>query len=147
MLSRVLAGTIAFSITFFVLGFIVFGLFLGPNVMQKYITPDAAKLFYEMPVWAALIVGYLVLGFLVAYIFQNWAGIRTFKGGLIGGAIVLFLLELYFQLSLVAFMKMHTSYIPVIVDVIGTTVIGALAGGVTGVALGMINRNERATGS
>jgi len=135
-----LAATVAGGITFFILGFIIFGLLLGPNLMQQYISPDAAKLMNETPVWAPLIIGNLVLAFLLAYIFDRWATISTFAGGLVGGAIVLFLIDVYFQMMFLAFMKMHTSYTPVIADIIGTTVLGAISGGVIGLVLGMMNK-------
>ena len=141
MLTRVIVATIAGGVAFFFLGFIIFGVLLGPNLMQQYITPDAARLMNETPVWAPLILGNLVLAFLLAYIFEYWAGIRTFAGGVIGGAVILFLLDLYFQMMFLAFMKMHTSYVPVIADIIGTTIAGALAGGVVGAVLGMMNKS------
>lgn len=140
MLTRVLVATIAGGAAFFFLGFIIFGLLLGPSVMQQYISPDAAKLMNETPVWAPLILGNLVFAFLLAYIFEYWAGIRTFAGGLIGGGVIAFLLDLYFQLMFLAFMKMHTSYVPVVVDVIATTIMGAIAGGVIAAVLGAMNK-------
>jgi hypothetical protein len=140
MLTRILAATVAGGIAFFILGFLIFGLLLGPNMMQQYISPDAAKLMNETPVWAPLIIGNLVLALLLAYIFERWATISTFVGGLIGGAIIVFLLDTYFQMMFLAFMKMHTSYIPVIGDIIGSTVMGALAGGVIGAVLGMMKK-------
>ncbi len=140
MPTKLLAAAIAGGITFFFLGFIIFGLLLGPNVMLQYITPDAAKLMNETPVWAPLILGNFVLAFLLAYIFEYWAEIRAFAGGLIGGAVVLFLLDLYFQMMFLAFMKMHTSYVPVIADVIGTTIIGAISGGVIAAVLGAMSK-------
>ena len=140
MLIRMLAAAIAGAIAFLVLGTIIFGMLLGPNLMQQYISPDAAKLMNEIPVWVPLIVGNLVLAFLLAYIFDRWATIHTFVGGMKGGALILLLLDVYFQMMFLAFMKMHTSYIPVIADIIGTTVMGALAGGVIGLVLGMMNK-------
>jgi len=143
MLTKLIAATVAGAITFLILGFVIFGLILGPNVMLPNITPDAAKIMNLEPVWVWLILGYLVLAFLLAFVFQRWAGIRTFSGGVKGGAIILFLLDLYFQMMFLAFMKMHTSYLPVIVDVIGTAVIGAISGGVVGMVLGMMSKEDQ----
>jgi hypothetical protein len=144
MLTRILAATVAGGITFFILGFIIFGLLLGPSIMQPAMNPDAAKLMYDPPVWAPLIVGNLVLALLLAYIFDKWATISTFVGGLIGGAIIVFLMDVYIQMMFLAFMKMHTSYTPVIADIIGSTVMGALAGGVIGVVLGLMKKGGTA---
>jgi hypothetical protein len=144
MLTRILAATVAGGIAFFILGFVIFGLILGPTIMQPAISPEAAKLMYETPIWAPLIIGNLVLALLLAYIFDKWATIRTFTGGLIGGAIILFLMDTYFQMMFLAFMKMHASYAPVIADIIGSTVMGALAGGVIGLVLGLMKKGGTA---
>ena len=140
MLTKLLAATIAGGIAFFILGFLIFGLVLGPNVMLPNVNPDAAKILNETPVWAPLIFSNLAIALLLAYIFETLAGIRSFAGGLKAGAIILFVLDLYIQLSFLAFMKMHTSLTPVIADLIGTTVMGAIAGGVIGAVLGAMNK-------
>ncbi len=41
----------------------------------------------EMVLWA-MILGNLIIGYLVAYIFSTWAGITTFMGGLTAGATI-----------------------------------------------------------
>lgn len=142
MLIKLLAATIAGAITFFFLGFVIFGLLLGPNVMLPNLNPDAAKIMNETPVWAPLILGNVVLALLLAYIFDTWAGIRTFAGGAKAGAILLLLMELYSQFMFIAFMRIHVSYTPVIVDIIGMTVMGAIAGGVIGAVLGIMNKGS-----
>jgi hypothetical protein len=143
MLTRVLAATVAGGITFFILGFIIFGVILGPNVMQ----PNSITypgLMNEVPVWAPLIIANFVSAFLLAYIFDHWAAISTFTGGLKGGAIVFFLLALSNQLMFLAFMNLSTNYIPAVADVIGSTVMGAIVGGVIGAVLGMMQKREAA---
>ena len=142
MLTRILAATIAGGVAFFLLGFLIFGLFLGPTVLLPNVNPDAAKVLNETPVWAPLVLSNLALALLLAYIFEALAGIRTFVAGLKAGAIILFLMDLYIQLSFLAFMKMHNSYTPVIADIIGTTVMGAIAGGVVGAVLGMMKKDN-----
>ena len=141
MLARVLAATVAGGITFFILGFVIFGLILDPMVMKPNTSPEVAKLMKDPPAWAFLILGNLVAAFLLAYIFDKWATISTFVGGLIGGATIWFIIAVYFQLMFAAFMNMSTSYIPAVADVIGTTILGAGAGGVVGLVLGMMNKN------
>ena len=61
-----------------------------------------------------------------------------------GGAIILFLTSLYFQLMFLAFMKMSNSYSPVIADILGSTVLGAIGGGVIGQVLGMMRKGDSA---
>jgi hypothetical protein len=145
MLSRVLAATVAGGIAFFILGFIIYGLILDPMVMKPNMNPDAAKLMKDPPAWIPLVLANFVSALLLSYIFDTWAGIRTFVGGLRGGAIVYFLMSLSFQLMFAAFMNIATSYVPAVADVIGSTILGALVGGVIGLVLGMMNKGSAAT--
>jgi hypothetical protein len=90
----------------------------------------------------------LVSALLLAYIFEKWAGIKTFVGGLKGGAIVFFLMSLSFQLMFMAFWNLTKNYIPFVADVVGSTVLGAIGGGVIGQVLGMMGKEgtgERAS--
>jgi uncharacterized protein YcfJ len=45
----------------------------------------------------------------------------------------------------ISLMNLFTSFTPVLVDVIAFTVIGAIAGGVIGLVLGIIDRNSGVT--
>ena len=144
MLARVLAATVAGGITFFVLGFIIYGLILDPLVMKPNMNPEAAKLMKDPPEWVFLILGNLVAAFLLAYIFDKWATIRTFAGGFIGGAVVYFIIGLYMQLMFAAFMNMSHGLTPVIADLIGSTILGGVAGGVVGIVLGKMNKESAA---
>jgi hypothetical protein len=69
MLTRVLAATVAGGITFFIFGFLIFGLILGPMVMMPNMITYPGMI-NEVPVWAPLILANLVSAFLLAYIFQ-----------------------------------------------------------------------------
>lgn len=139
MLSRILAATAAGGVAFFVLGFLMFGLLLDPIVRPHLnVYPG---LLNETPVWAPLVLGNFTAAFLLAYIFDRWAGIRTFVGGMKGGAIVYFVMSLYFQLMFMAFMNLAKDWIPPVTDVLGSTVLGALAGGVIGLVLGAMNKD------
>lgn len=139
MLTRVLAATVAGGIAFFVLGFVIYGLILDPMVMKPNMVIYAG-LMKETPTWIPLILANFVSAFLLAYIFDKWASISTFIGGLKGGAIVWFLISLAYQLMFVAFMNLSKNYIPPIADVAGSIVMGAIGGGVIGQVLGMMNK-------
>lgn len=140
MLTRVLAATVAGGVTFFVLGFIIYGLILEPTVMKPNMNTFPG-LMNEVPVWVPLILANLVNAFLLAYIFDKWASIRTFAGGLQGGATVMFLIAVTFQLMFMAFMNLSKNYIPPVADILGSTVLGAVGGGVIGQVLGMMNKS------
>ena len=144
MLSRLLAATVAGGVVFFILGFIVYGLILDPMVMRPNTNPDALKLMKDPPVWIPLILANLVSAFLLAYIFEKWASIRTFATGASAGATIMFLISLSFQLMFYAFMKMTDSFTPMIADILGSVILGAIGGGVIGLVLGMMNKNTAA---
>ena len=139
MLTRVLAATVAGGIAFFVLGFVIYGLILDPMLMKPNMVIYAG-LMKETPTWIPLILANFVSAFLLAYIFDKWASISTFIGGLKGGAIVWFLISLAYQLMFVAFMNLSKNYIPPIADVAGSIVMGAIGGGVIGQVLGMMKK-------
>ena len=105
MLTRLLAAAVAGGIAFFVLGFLIYGLLLENSVMKPNMNTYPG-LMNETPVWVPLILANFVSALLLAYIFEKWAGIRTFAGGAQGGAIVWFLIALSFQLMFLAFMNL-----------------------------------------
>jgi hypothetical protein len=139
MVTRILAAAVAGGIAFFILGFLIYGLLLDPMVMKPNMNTYPG-LMNETPVWIPLVLANFVSALLLAYIFDKWAGIRTFAGGLNGGAIVFFLIALSFQLMFIAFMNLSKNYIPAIADIVGSTVMGAIGGGVIGAVLGMMSK-------
>ena len=144
MLGRVLAATLAGGVAFFVLGFIIYGLVLDPLVMKPAMNPEAAKLMKDPPSWIPLVLSNFVTAFLFAYIFEKWATIRTFVGGMSAGAVIYFLIALSMQLMFAAFMSISHGPAPAIADVIGSAILGALGGGVIGLVLGAMNKGTTA---
>jgi len=142
MLVRVLAATVAGGIAFFLLGWVIFGLILEPLVFKPNADPETLKLMKDPPDFVFLILANLVAAFLLAYIFDRWATIKTFVGGLIAGAIIYLIIALYTQLMFAAFMKISNGLMPTIVDIIGTMILGGLAGGVVGLVLGRMNKGS-----
>jgi hypothetical protein len=144
MLVRVLAATVAGGIAFFILGFLIFGVLLDPYMKANMIQyPGLMK--EPTPDWVALVGWNLVSALLYAFIFDYWAGIRTFVGGLKAGAIIMFLTSVGMDLQFLAFMNIWKGGpVPIIVDIIAATVLGALVGGVIGMVLGLMNKNTAA---
>jgi hypothetical protein len=140
MLTRILAATLAGGVAFFVLGFLIYGLVLDPMFMRPNLTAEATKVMMEVPVWAPLVLSNFVSALLFTFIFDQWAGIRTFVGGLKGGAIIMFLNALSIDLGFGAFMKLYNGYTPFVFDIIGATIMGAIAGGVIGAVLGIMDK-------
>ena len=143
MLARVLAATVAGGIAFFALGFLIYGLVLDPYMKANMV--QYAGLIKDPPDFVSLVLANLVNAFLFAFVFDHWAGIKTFAGGLKGGAILMFLIAVTLDLQFMAFMNLWKGgLVPVVVDVIGSTVLGALGGGVIGAVLGLMNKKAAA---
>ena len=140
---RIIIAAVAGGAALFLLGFLVYGMALE-GWMQSQVN-QYPGLMYQEPNFITLILANLVWALLVALIFDRWASISTFVGGLLGGAAITFFMGLYYDLMTLSFMNLHKSFTPVIVDVVAFTVIGALAGGVIGMVLGMLGRNAPAT--
>ena len=144
MNTRVLAAALAGGAALFLFGFVMYDVILGTYMKGEMIPYPG--LMNEAPNFATLILANIVWAMLVSLIFDRWATISTFVGGLIGGAMITFFMGLYFDLMNVSFMNLFNSFTPVVVDVIAFTVIGALAGGVVGAVLGMMNKTGTASG-
>ncbi|MFZ1702665.1 MAG: hypothetical protein WBO10_13560 [Pyrinomonadaceae bacterium] len=140
MLARILAASVAGGVAFFVAGFVIYGLLLDPMVMKPNLNiyPD---LMNETPLFVPLVLANIVNGFLLAYIFEKWASIKTFAGGAKGGAIIMFIIALMMQMMFMAFMNLSKNFIPPVADVIGSAVMGAIGGGVVGMVLGLMNKD------
>src|SRR3982750_3703069 len=102
---RVLAATIAGAVTLFLLGYLIYGVLLEPYFKSHMIQhPGLMK--EPMPDMVPLVLANLVVAALFAFVFDYWATISTFVGGLIGGAVLMFLISLYVDLSYLAFMNL-----------------------------------------
>src|SRR5438445_3780142 len=132
MLTRVLAATVAGGIIFFGLGYVIFGVLLDAYFKANMIEyPGLMK--GPMPDMLPLIAWNLSMAFLFAFIFDKWAGIRTFAGGLKGGLILMFIISLMAQLEHLAFMNIWKGgFTPGVVELVAATVLGTIAGCVIG---------------
>lgn len=139
MIIRVLAATLAGGIAMFGLGYVIYALILDPYI--KMHTIHYVGLFKEpMPDMVPLICSNLVASFLFTLVFDQWAGIRTFAGGLVGGALLMFLIVLMIDLQYLAFMNLAKDLVPLALDVLGATVLGSLSGGAIAFVLGLFNK-------
>jgi len=140
MVARVVAATFAGGVVMFVLGFLIYGIaldaFMKANMVQY------TGLIKETPDFILLGVANLTYAFLLAFIADYWARVRTFAGGAKLGAIVAFLFALTLDLMFMAFMNLYSGFLVVIVDIIASTVMGAIAGGVIGLVLGKMDNGS-----
>jgi uncharacterized membrane protein len=133
MNSKTIVAAITGLILMFFLGWLVWGILLV-NFYQAN-TVEYPGLMKEMPDMIPLILGQLLMSFMLAFVFQRWAGIKTFMGGLLGGLILGGLISAAYDLYFLAGMNLYN--VPVIiVDIIVNTAMLGLVGGVIGWILG-----------
>lgn len=92
------AATVAGAATLFLLGYLIWGMLLGSYLNENLVS--YAGLQKAPPGLVLLALSNLVLSFLLAFIFDRWAMIRTFADGLVAAAIVGFLVHVSIELSL-----------------------------------------------
>jgi hypothetical protein len=134
MNTRLIIATLVGGIVSFFLGWLIFGVLLM-NYYEAN-TTQYAGLMREMPNNIILIIiANLANAFLLAFIFQRWAGIKTIVKGLLGGMLVTFLIILSMDFYLLAWMNLYTPT-SIIVDIIVNTAFGGIIGGIIGWVLG-----------
>jgi uncharacterized membrane protein len=89
----------------------------------------------EMPNLLLIFVSGILFAFLLAYIFDRWANIRTFSKGFIAGMFLGFLIMAGFDLYLMAGMNLFNIKV-IIVDIIANTIVSGILGGITALVLG-----------
>ncbi|MDH3494356.1 MAG: hypothetical protein OEM82_12450, partial [Acidobacteriota bacterium] len=97
---------------------------------------EYAGLMKDPPNMVALGLHNLVLAWFIAFVFDQWAEIRNFAGGFVGGAVIMFAVALATVLGYLAFMNIYKSLAMPAVDVVAVTIMGAITGGVIGLILG-----------
>ena len=133
--SKLLIASLAGGVTFFILGWLVYGMLLTDFMSkQNYATVMRAE---ADTIWWAAILSNLVMGFLLAWVLGKWGGIRTLMGGLIGGAILGALIAGTVDFGMYAWTNLM-DITAIILDIVAYTVMGALTGGVVGWVLGTI---------
>jgi hypothetical protein len=143
MLVRVLAATVAGGLVFYVLGFVLFGIILDP-VMKNYMNEIPGLMKTPMPDLIFLPLWNLSMAFLFAIVFEKWAGIRTFRGGLNAGFILMLIVTFIIDFNYIAFMNIFKGPVGVIIDIVAATALGTLAAGVVGAVLGLMNKSASA---
>ncbi len=122
---RLFKGTIFGGITYFLLGWIVWGIllsdFYSANFNQCANRPEV-----EM-IWWAMIVSNLFYALLLSMIL-NWAGAKNALDGLKTGAIFGGLLGLSLDFSFYSMTTMFNNFTGIVVDVLVNTVVAAIIG-------------------
>lgn len=135
MNSKTIIAGILGGICSFLLGWLLYGI-VFKNMMADMMgsATGVMRSDSEMVFWA-LLLGNLLIGCLVAYIFNCWASISTFMGGLTGGATIGLLFTVAFDLIFYATTNV-TTISGIAVDVVINLLIWAISSGVVGWWLG-----------
>jgi hypothetical protein len=134
MNAKILLASVAGAIVLFLLGYLIWGIFLGSYFHANDI--EYPGLIKQSPNLVALFLSNFVWAFLIAFIFDKWASIRSFGAGLLGALFIGFLIHAGIELSSAGYQNLYKETTPVIVDVLIETARTGLAGGVMGVVLG-----------
>ncbi len=132
---KLLMGTVAGGVTYFLLGFIVYGILLA-DTMAENTNPCSMRAETDM-VWWAMIGGNLGFGALLTFIFLKIGSVLSFGSGASAGAVITFLVSLSYDLMIFATTTMMTSPTSIAIDVVVSTAMGGVAGGAVGAVLGM----------
>lgn len=129
-----LAGLIG-GLAYWIMGFVMYVLLLANYFGQHH--GSGLKDPYDM--WA-IVVGCILFGILLAYIFDRWANISTLKSGAIAGATLGLLAHLSFNFIRFGDSTFFTSLPPAILDSVVQTVMSAVGGAVAGLVLGKMKK-------
>ena len=126
-----LAALVGGIIQFF-LGWAIYGIALESTFAPS---EEMAKCIMKPFVMWAMIVSCLAWGFMFAYIFAKWAGIKTFGTGAVAGAIIAALVSLSVDMSMFSFYS-FMSIQNIVIDIVAAAFISAITGGAIGWMLG-----------
>ena len=132
--NKILLGGIAGGVSFFLLGWLIYGVLLMNFTMANYNQCSMRPM--EEMVWWAMILSNLAFGFLLSLI-CSWSNTTRLIDGAKVGAIIGLLLALSIDLSFYSMSTMFSNLKAIFVDIIAYTVMTAIVGAVVGWVLGM----------
>ena len=133
--SKVIFASLIGAIINFLAGWIIYGILLK-SPMEKAMTPEAISLNKPEPNLAGIFIAGVITAFLIAYIFERWAKINTFIGGLTAGGLLGLLFAAGMDIQIWSMVNMWSTPSYIFVDILSTTVMWALIGGGIGWFLG-----------
>jgi len=139
MNTKIILAAIAGSILYFLLGWLIYGFLLMDFFVEN--TKFYEGLMYEMPNFLLYFLANLSLSYLIAFIFQKWANIKTISKGFSAGFFIGLFLSISIDLMFYASMDLYTPT-GVVVDIIVNSVIIGVAGGSIGWILGFEKKTE-----
>lgn len=134
----IVAGLVG-AIIFFLLGWLFYGMLFGGFFQAN--AGSATGVMKEMPNMGLIFLGNLASGIMYAFIFDKWAGIRTFGAGLKAGALLGFLMGVTSNMISLGTANIMNST-AAIADIGVMLVMNAIAAGVIAVVLGAMNKSS-----
>ena len=134
--TRTLLAGLAAGVTGFLLGWLLFGILLMDYFQGNIAQYDGLMRTEEEFGMISMLVGNLLLGFLLAWLFSRM-NVTTFAGGAVDGFIIGLLIYGSMSLYYYAMMNWYTSIAPMLVEILVNGIWMAVMGGVAAAVLGM----------
>lgn len=131
--NKILIGGFAGGVTFFFLGWLVYGILLN-SYMVANLNQCAAKPMGEMT-WWAMILSNLTLGLLISLVF-SWSNTRGVRDGAKVAAILGLLMAASFDLSSYSMSNLFNNITALVIDVLVYTVLVTIVGVVVALVMG-----------
>ncbi|MBK6545589.1 MAG: hypothetical protein IPO78_03700 [Saprospiraceae bacterium] len=135
MNTKTIIAAVIGGLSSFLLGWLFYGILFKDALAGMCGSATGVMRADDQMVFWALALGNVVIGYLVAYIFSNWAGINTFIGGAKAGALLGLLFSLGFDLIMYATSNI-TTLNGVFLDVLIQTIMWAISAAFVGWWLG-----------
>jgi hypothetical protein len=133
MKNKTIIAGLAAGVTFFLLGWLLYGMVLSDFMKNNY--NSCANRPMEEFKWWAMILSNLLWGFLLA-VTLGWANTRGFSSGMTRGLIIGFLIAASYDFSMYSMLTVFLTTNALIVDIASTTVMCGIVGGIIGVIMG-----------
>lgn len=137
-IKKLVIGGITGGILYFFLGWLVYGNLLADFMKTHPGTATNVDRAMEDMNWMYLVIGNLVSGFLIAFIFVK-GNVNSLANGLVTGAILALLMSTAFDTIMYATTNIVSKKM-MLADVLAAGAMGAVVGAIVGFVLGKLNK-------
>ena len=135
--TKILVASLATAVASFLLGWLISGMLLDPY-FKANTTAEGLAIWKQME--NMNMIG-MFISSLAGAVLVSWSlsrmGVTTAMAGLFPGAMIGCLMTISFDMFIYSMMNMYATKMIVIVDVLASTIIYAILGGIAGWVLGM----------